>query len=170
MSNPIEAALEASSKITLGTAAKVTGMSEEQVAGILADALPKALEAARTDPAAAVEAIRSALESAPESLQQAYEKLASAAGGAGASAEDVVAMFGAQATSLAEGATGVAGATREQVDGVLGAALPAVKDAVRAGLGAADEAVPSIDTSKAQEVLGQAQEAAAAVFGRLAGR
>lgn len=170
MTNPIEAALEASSKLTLGAAAKVTGMTEEQVAGILADALPKALEAAKTDPAAAVAMIRGAVESAPESLQQAYEKLVAAAEGAGASAEDVVALFGAQATALAESASGVAGATKEQVDGVLGAAVPAVKDAVRAGAGAADEAVSAIDTTKAQELLGQAQEAAAAVFGRLSGR
>jgi hypothetical protein len=156
MTNPIESALEASSALTLSAAARMTGMTEEQVAGILADALPRALEAARTEPAAALETVRAALESAPASLQ--------------ASAEDVVAMFGAQATAVAESATAVAGATKEQVDGVLGAALPALKDAVRAGVGAADEAASVVDTARAQELLGQAQQAATSVFGRLAGR
>jgi hypothetical protein len=170
MTNPIESALEASSALTLSAAARMTGMTEEQVAGILADALPRALEAARTEPAAALEAIRAALESAPGSLQQVYGTVSAAAADAGASAEDVVAMFGAQATAMAESATAAAGATKEQVDGVLGAALPAVKDAVRAGVGAADEAASAVDTARAQELLGQAQEAAASVFGRLAGR
>lgn len=170
MANPVESALEASSALAVSAAAKVTGMDEDEVAAVLADALPTALEALRHDPAAALEALRTALQSAPESLHQVYENLAAAAADAGASVEDVVATFGARATSLAEGAAGVAGATKEQVDGVLGAALPAVMDAVRAGAGAADEALPTLDTAKAQELLGQAQEAASSVFGRLAGR
>jgi hypothetical protein len=170
MANPIESALEASSAMTLGLASKVTGMTEQQVANILADALPRALEAARADPAAAADAVKQALDSLPEPVQQAYEKVSSAAAHQGATAEDFVKMFGASATALAETASSMVDASREQVDGVLGAAVPALKDAVRAGVGAADEAVATVDGGRAQELLSQAQEAASKVFGSLAGR
>jgi hypothetical protein len=79
-------------------------------------------------------------------------------------------MFGSSATSLAETTSSLAGASKEQADKVLSAALPAVKDAMRAGAAAAGAAADSIDASKAQDLLSQAQEATAKVFGRLAGR
>ncbi len=168
MANPIETALEASSKVTISAASKLTGMSEQQVAEILAEGLPKALEAVKADPAAAADLVTRALESLPAPVQQAYEKVAATAAEQGATAEDLVAFFGSSAAALAETATSMGDATKEQVDSVLGAAVPAVKDAVRAGMGAADEAVSTIDGGRAQELLSQAQEAASKVFGSLA--
>ncbi len=170
MANPFEAALDQSAKLSINLAAKLTGMSSEQVAGILADGIPKAMAEAKADPAAATQAVKQALEAVPESVQSMYEKVEATAAAQGATVEDFTRMFGASATTLAETASSMAGASKEQAEKVLGAAVPAVKDAMRAGASAAGAAADSIDAGKAQDLLGQAQEATAKVFGRLAGR
>jgi hypothetical protein len=170
MANPFETALEQSAAMVTTMTAQVTGMTQQEVAAILADSLPKALDTAKLDPQSASEAFRDAFETVPESLSSVYEKLGAAAAAQGATVEDFRAMFGASATNLAETATTTAGATRDQVDSVIGAALPALKDAMRTGADTAGAAVASLDPAKAQEMLGQASQAAASVFGRLAGR
>jgi hypothetical protein len=170
MSNPFEAALEASAKMSISMAAKVTGMEPEEVAGILADGLPKAMDAAKSSPAAAAELFRQSVEALPEPVHAAYERLGTAAAVPGATAEDFVKMFGASAKALEETAATMAGTTADKAGAVFGAAVPAVKDAMRQGASAAGQAVEAVDPLKAQELLGQAADATAAVFGRLAGR
>ena len=170
MANPFESALEQSAAIVTTMTAQATGMTPQEVAAVLADSLPKALDAAKLDPQSASAAFRDAFETVPESVQAVYEKLGAAAAAQGATVDDFRAMFGATATSVAETASATAGATKEQVDSVLGAAVPALKDAMRTGADTAGAAVASVDPAKAQEMLGQASQAAASVFGRLAGR
>jgi hypothetical protein len=170
MTNPFETALDESAKLTINLAAKLTGMAPEKVAEVLADGIPKAMAEVKADPAAATQAVKQAFEAIPEPVHRIYERLGSAAAAPGATIEDFRSMFGSSATSLAETTSSLAGASKEQADKVLGAALPAVKDAMRAGAAAAGAAADSIDASKAQDLLSQAQEATAKVFGRLAGR
>ncbi len=170
MANPFETALEQSAAMVTTMTAQLTGMTPQEVAAVLADSLPTALDSAKLDPQSASAAFRDAFETVPESLQAVYEKLGAAAAAQGATVEDFRAMFGTSATALAETATATAGTTKDQVDNVLGAAVPALKDAMRTGADTAGAAVSSLDPAKAQEMLGQASQAAASVFGRLAGR
>jgi phage-related protein len=156
--------------MTINMTAKMTGMKPEEVAAIIADGVPKAMEAAKLDPDKATAAFKASFEALPEPLQKMYEKMGAAAAAQGASVDDFRTMFGAQATALAETASSMAGATTEQAGAVFGAAVPAMKDAMRTGAEAAGAAADSIDASKAQEMLGQAAQATANVFGKLAGR
>jgi hypothetical protein len=170
MPNPFETALEASAKMSINAAAKMTGMEPEDVAAMLADSLPKAMEAAKASPEAAAGAIKQSVQAMPVPVQAAYEKMGATASAQGASAQEMASMFGAQTKALEEAAASMAGTTTEKAGAVLGAAVPAVKDAMAKSAAAAGQAAGTVDPAKAQELLGQAAQATASVFGRLAGR
>lgn len=170
MANPFESAIQASAQMSVAAASKITGMAPDQVAGILADGLPKAMEAARSTPESAVAAVQQALEAAPEPLHDVYARMGATAASVGASEADFLRMFGSQAKALEEAAAAVAGTTTEKVGAVLGATVPAVKDAMRQGASVAGQAVEAVDPARAQEVLDQMAQASRAVFGRLSGR
>lgn len=170
MTNPFEAALEASATMSINMAARMTGMEPDQVAAMLADALPKAMEAAKASPEAAAAVFKESFEAMPEPLQAVYERMGAAAAAQGATPQDFARMFGAQAKALEEAAASMAGTTTDKAGAAFGAAVPAMKDAMRQGAVAAGQAADAVDPAKAQEMLGQAAQATASVFGRLAGR
>ena len=60
MANPFETALEQSAAMVTTMTAQLTGMTPQEVAAVLADSLPTALDSAKLDPQSASAAFRDA--------------------------------------------------------------------------------------------------------------